>query len=109
MSYDPATETGGSQVAEKLRPFDYSENGRRIRREMRAETIQHRLDTGAPGARKPLSKVGAKTATGELACPKCGSTQFTAKRSMLGKVGFGLLAVKSQVRCVACGTMFRRG
>jgi hypothetical protein len=42
--------------------------------------------------------------------------QFTAKRSKKGKViGFttlgvgGLVAPKSQVKCVACGTMFKRG
>jgi uncharacterized protein with PIN domain len=42
-------------------------------------------------------------------CPNCGGTEFTAKRSVKGKIGFGLLARKSQVRCVSCGTMFKRG
>jgi predicted RNA-binding Zn-ribbon protein involved in translation (DUF1610 family) len=71
--------------------------------------------SGTPGTRQRLSTVGRQGATG-LACPKCGGTQFTAKRSMKGKVvGFstlgvgGLLAPKSMVKCVACGTMFRRG
>ena len=71
--------------------------------------------SGAVGHRQPLSAVGQQTEAG-LACPKCGSTQFTAKRSMTGKiVGFGtlgvggLLAPKTRVKCVACGTMFQRG
>jgi predicted RNA-binding Zn-ribbon protein involved in translation (DUF1610 family) len=67
------------------------------------------------GRRKKLSAVGDRTDHG-LACPKCGGTQFTAKRSKAGKtlgiatlgVG-GLIAPKSQVKCVACGTMFKRG
>jgi hypothetical protein len=42
-------------------------------------------------------------------CPNCGGSQFTAKRSMKGKVAVGILAPKTQVRCVACGSMFKRG
>lgn len=56
-------------------------------------------------------------------CPKCGGTQFTAKRSKKGKgvgiaigavtLGLGAVAVglapKSQVKCVTCGTMYKRG
>lgn len=71
--------------------------------------------TGKVGSREQLSKVGATTGNG-LACPKCGGSQFTAKRSKKGKViGFatvgvgGLVAPKSQVKCVTCGTMFKRG
>jgi hypothetical protein len=71
--------------------------------------------SGKLGERKKLSQVGAKSDAG-LACPKCGGTQFTAKRSNKGKiVGIstlgvaGLIAPKSQVKCVTCGTMFRRG
>ena len=70
---------------------------------------------GQMGTRQPLSDVGAQVG-GALTCPKCGGTQFTAKRSNTGKaVGFvtlgvgGLLAPKSQVKCVTCGTMFKRG
>ena len=66
--------------------------------------------------RQKLSQVGKKAETGQLTCPKCGGTQFVAKRSNTGKlVGFttlgvgGLLAPKSQVKCVTCGTMFKRG
>ena len=65
--------------------------------------------TGRPGERPTLSQVGKMTNQGILTCPNCGSTQFTAKRSMIGKVIVGLLAAKSEVQCVACGTIFRRG
>lgn len=70
---------------------------------------------GTVNHRQPLSDVGQQTSAG-LACPKCGGTQFTAKRSMTGKIvgtatlGVGgLLAPKTRVKCVACGTMFLRG
>lgn len=59
-------------------------------------------------APKVLSTVGAPTVQG-LACPKCGGTQFTAHRSGRGKVTAGLLARKSRVRCVTCGTDYLRG
>jgi hypothetical protein len=55
-----------------------------------------------------ISQVGVKSAGG-LACPKCGGTNFTAKRSVGGKVGLGLLAPKTRVRCVTCGATFTRG
>lgn len=65
--------------------------------------------------RKKISKAGA-TNDGGIRCPKCGGQQFTAKRSKLGKtigvatVGVGALAApKSQVKCVTCGTMYKRG
>ena len=65
--------------------------------------------------RKKLSKAG-EVGAGGLQCPKCGGTQFTAKRSKKGKVlgvvtvGVGVVAApKTQVKCVACGKMFRRG
>lgn len=71
--------------------------------------------TGKIGSREELSAVGERTDYG-LACPKCGGTQFTAKRSVKGKViGIGtigvagLIAPKSQVKCVTCGTMYKRG
>lgn len=64
--------------------------------------------------RKKISKAGA-TDDG-VRCPKCGGQQFTAKRSKKGKligaatVGVGLLAApKTQVKCVTCGAMFKRG
>lgn len=60
------------------------------------------------GPRQKLSSVGAKTGHG-LACPKCGGTQFKAKRSMGGKVMVGVFAPKSHVRCVTCGLEFKRG
>ncbi len=68
------------------------------------------------GYRRRISKAGKQNTTGQLGCPKCGGTAFTAKRSMLGKstgvvtLGLGaLIAPKSQVKCVTCGKMFLRG
>ena len=79
------------------------------------ELYPSRPYSGKKNERQMLSKVG-NTTSGTLACPKCGGTQFTAKRSAKGKViGFttlgvgGLIAPKSQVKCVTCGTMFKRG
>ena len=67
------------------------------------------------GERDQLSAVAKRTGSG-LACPRCGGTEFTAKRSNKGKIGLGavflpaaLLAPKTQVKCVACGMMFKRG
>jgi len=66
--------------------------------------------------RPALSELAARTEQGQLMCPSCGGTQFTAKRSASAKsagcllfgIGF-LLAPKSRVRCVTCGTEFKRG
>src|SRR5262245_13938753 len=74
-----------------------------------------------PSTQRPaLSEVASYTSEGELKCPKCGSTEFTAKRSMKGKLIGGTIGVatlgiagaaaaalapKSQVKCVACGSM----
>ena len=81
----------------------------------KGEVFPSKEYTGKKSERQKLSKVG-DTESGTLACPKCGGTQFTAKRSSKGKmIGFatlgvgGLLAPKSEVKCVTCGTMFRRG
>lgn len=61
---------------------------------------------------KKLSKASGQTG----ACPRCGSTQFTAKRSggakLIGGLTFGIgamLAPKSRVRCVGCKKEYRRG
>jgi hypothetical protein len=52
------------------------------------------------------------------ACPNCGTSQWQPKRSVKGKTTGALLAggwlgaaaaPKSQVKCVGCGKMFRRG
>jgi uncharacterized C2H2 Zn-finger protein len=71
--------------------------------------------SGTMGERKRLSAVADRSG-GVLACPRCGSTQFTAKRSNKGKIGLGvvflpaaLIAPKTQVKCVACGLKFKRG
>lgn len=54
-----------------------------------------------------ISEVG-QTPNG-LACPKCGGTQFAARRSLGGKALAGLLAPKTVTECVACGARYRRG
>jgi hypothetical protein len=63
----------------------------------------------------PISQVGAGGAAG-LACPRCGGSGFQAKRSRAAKVllvptvGVGtLLAPKTRVKCITCGTEYRRG
>jgi len=66
----------------------------------------------APAVRQPsgparYTKISTVAQNG--ACPKCGGSQFKAKRSAMGKIGLGLLAPKTQVRCVTCGTTYRRG
>jgi hypothetical protein len=65
--------------------------------------------------RKRIGDVGNQT-SGALACPQCGGQQFAAKRSKTGKtvgvvtLGVGaVLAPKTQVKCVTCGTMYKRG
>lgn len=57
---------------------------------------------------KRLSKV-ADTSGGGLRCPRCGGSAFKSKRSLLGKIGLGLLARKSRVQCQTCGKTFKRG
>lgn len=58
--------------------------------------------------RQNLRDVGTSTDSG-VACPRCGGTSFTAKRSAKGKLLVGVLAPKTRVKCVACGMMFLRG
>jgi DNA-directed RNA polymerase subunit RPC12/RpoP len=57
---------------------------------------------------RKISKVGVQS-QGGLACPKCGGTSFKAKRSAGGKMGLGLLAPKTRVKCVTCGAQYTRG
>lgn len=82
-----------------------------IRQEQKNRTSakrDKRAGAGKVGLRQPISTAGKMGPAG-LACPRCGSTQFTAKRSMKGKLAAGVLAPKTQVRCVACGAMYKRG
>jgi ssDNA-binding Zn-finger/Zn-ribbon topoisomerase 1 len=71
--------------------------------------------------RRKISNVGVRTDAG-LTCPKCGASQFKAKRSGFGKtlvaplfiipiVGAvaGAALPKTRVQCVACGKVFTRG
>ncbi len=78
------------------------------------------LATRFAGSKK-LSRVGVNT-TGGLACPRCGGTSFTARRSTKrraviaasvfvppGPLGFGAFLGKNQVECVTCGHKYKRG
>jgi ribosomal protein S27AE len=65
--------------------------------------------------RRELTEV-ADRSSGQLACPKCGGTQFHARRSntkrLIGAATVGaasLLTSRSQVQCVTCGAKFKRG
>ena len=107
-----------NHVDSALTLWDCTQCGHRLR----TTQAVRRMAAGAPytgelGARENLSEVGDHTADGILKCPRCGGTEFTAKRSgkemaarfaHLGTVG-ALAAPKSQVKCVACGLMFKRG
>lgn len=61
-----------------------------------------------PLYRQRISEVG-RSEGGGIACPACGGSQFTARRSMGGKAIAGLLAPKTVVECVTCGARYRRG
>ncbi len=64
--------------------------------------------TGTSGSRQRLSEVGARSNHG-LACPNCGGTNFKPKRSKAGKIAVGVLAPKSELKCITCGAIFKRG
>jgi hypothetical protein len=64
----------------------------------------------ARGASPPPRKKTASSLGG--VCPKCGSTQFKAVRSLGRKAALGfasLLTSANQVECVMCGAKFKRG
>lgn len=60
-----------------------------------------------------ISEVG-KTEDG-IRCPKCGGSQFKARRSNLKRAALAPLVVatpltkQNQVQCVTCGAKFKRG
>ena len=65
--------------------------------------------------RTPISQLGRQT-HGGLACPKCGGTQFKARRSggaRAGIVATGLVGLaftkQTKVACTTCGTIYQRG
>jgi DNA-directed RNA polymerase subunit RPC12/RpoP len=67
-----------------------------------------------PGRRQAASEVG-RTADGGLVCPRCGGTQFEARRSNVKRAALVPIEIgtpltsQNQVRCVTCGTKFKRG
>jgi hypothetical protein len=71
----------------------------------------------------PISVVGDQSHLG-LACPKCGGSQFKAKRSGKARAGIAVTTVvtggiggvaaagvtrQTKVKCVTCGTEYQRG
>jgi hypothetical protein len=69
------------------------------------------VPAGAPGSVPPRQASQLVQPDGTLRCARCGSTQFTTKRSTGRKVMFGvgaLLGSANQVQCVACGTTYKR-
>ncbi|HEX8770154.1 MAG TPA: hypothetical protein VF711_05235 [Acidimicrobiales bacterium] len=102
--------------AEMRRQAEARRQQQQVAQRSKAIAEQRSKETkGTIGHRQPISKAGVRNEAG-LACPRCGGAQFTAKRSVKGKtVGIatlgvgGLIAPKSQVKCVTCGAMFKRG
>jgi len=69
------------------------------------------LATPKSDNRMPTSASELVQPDGSIKCAKCGSTQFTTKRSTGRKVIFGvasLLGSANEVQCVACGTKYDR-
>jgi ribosomal protein S27E len=54
-----------------------------------------------------MKSTTVNTQTGAVTCPKCGSSQFTEKRSAKGKLAGGLMAPK-RLKCQGCGEMLKR-
>jgi len=90
------------------------ERQKRWKEEAANRRAVRQAEAGKSVVRREISKVGS-TASGVLACPRCGGAQFKAKRSgkakMIGVVTIGgaLLAPKTRVKCVTCGTEYLRG
>ena len=99
--------------ADRHRPEAHSPTGS-------APTPAPRLDPNKKTKKQKLSEVGERSEAG-LSCPKCGSTDFKVKRSGVRKLGalaaapvtLGasavILAKGTQVKCVACATVYKRG
>ena len=91
-------------------------SGREPRGKAQREKAERRLAAASPGdrVRAEISQVGDRTPAG-LACPKCGGTNFKAKRSrgakiLLAPIPIAIAAApKSRVKCVTCGTEYQRG
>jgi hypothetical protein len=57
----------------------------------------------------------AKVENGTVGCPTCGSTSFDVERTTKGKtvgfmtVGVGVFLVPKRLKCLSCGTAYKRG
>jgi ribosomal protein S27AE len=105
--------------AVNAKPAEVRETPAQAKARERREAKRQRRDADPTG--RPISEVGEHSAAG-LACPKCGGTQFKAKRRGLVKaavaptfvvpfVGAAAFAAapKSRVKCVTCGNEYQRG
>ena len=99
-----------SDLAQRQRLLEAAERARRTRTLERDQAKAAGKNVGSRTG-VPFSSVAS-----EGACPKCGGDAFKAKRSRLAKVllvptvGVGaLLAPKTRVKCVTCGTEYLRG
>lgn len=96
-------------------------DARQARSEKKQTKEASRLANGTATNRK-ISEVG-KREDGTLGCPRCGSSQFKARKSTGKRTAIattavisggitavaGLAAKKNQVQCVACGARYSRG
>ncbi|MBV9293385.1 MAG: hypothetical protein JO222_13130 [Frankiales bacterium] len=80
-----------------------------------AERRERRASRPRATRSTPISSAG-KVDGGGLACPRCGGTQFKARRSTKARAGIvmtgavGAVATRqTQVTCVTCGTRWKRG
>lgn len=78
----------------------------------KADRDQHRIQAHE---RKSKKVKFSNVAEDGNACPKCGGSEFKTKRSSKHRLGVALtgpaalLKSGSQVRCVTCGTIYKRG
>lgn len=82
-------------------------------KERREARHEKRLASGKAVGGK-ISDVG-DTSSGVLACPRCGGTQFKARRGKIKRAALVGMAVatpltkQTQVQCVTCGARYKRG
>ena len=88
---------------------DRKEELRQERKARATAKLEAKSQTGEVGFREPISSASHRPGNTAGACPRCGGTQFTAKRSIKGKVMVGVLAPKTQVKCEPFGAMYKGG
>ena len=93
-----------------------TENGRKAEAQRKALQASKRQNQTRPTHKTTISQAGVRSGSGGLACPKCGGSQFKARRSSAARaavittgVAGALATKKTQVTCETCGTRFARG